>query len=94
MSTGTVNGRRNLPSQGERQKEKETPELDGGRTKRGAASRAASKFKSDMEDRNRFEKEIKHGQVMGSWEGKRGLYKRERDPELLTNAPYEEEERA
>jgi len=35
-----------------------------------------------MEDRNRFEKEVKHGQVMGSWEGKRSLYKRERDPEL------------
>jgi len=69
-------------SKEERQKEKETPELDGGRTKRGAASRAASKLKSDMEDRNRFEKEIKHGQVMGSWEGKRSLYKRERDPEL------------
>jgi len=55
--------------------------------KRGAASRAASKLKSDMEDRNQFEKEIKHGQVIGSWEGKRSLYKRERDPELLTNAP-------
>ena len=53
----------------------------GGRTKRGAASKAASKLKSDMEDRNLFEKEIKHGQVMGSWEGKRALYKRGRDPE-------------
>jgi len=65
-------------SKEERQKEKETPELDGGRTKRGAAS----KLKSDMEDRNWFEREIKHEQVMGSWEGKSSLYKRERDPEL------------
>jgi mediator of DNA damage checkpoint protein 1 len=69
-------------SKEERQKEREALELDGGRLKRGAANRAASKLKSDMEDRNRFEKEIKHGQVMGSWEGKRALYKRGRDPEL------------
>lgn len=68
-------------SKEERQKEKETLEVDGGRTKRGAASKAASKLKTDMEDRNRFEKEIKHGQVMGTWEGKRALYKRGRDPE-------------
>jgi len=45
-----------------------------GRMQRGAAGRAASKLKSDMEDRNQFEKEIKHGQVIGSWEGKRSLY--------------------
>jgi hypothetical protein len=69
-------------SMDERRKEKEAPEIDGGRARRGAASRAANKLKSDMEDRNRFEKEIKHGQVMGSWEGKRALYKRGRDPEL------------
>lgn len=68
-------------SKEERQKEQETLDVDGGRTKRGAASKAASKLKSDMEDRNRFEKEIKHGQVMGTWEGKRALYKRGRDPE-------------
>ena len=68
-------------SKEERQKEKEMLEPDGGRTKRGAASKAASKLKSDMEDRNRFEKEIKHGQLMGTWEGKRALYKRGRDPE-------------
>jgi hypothetical protein len=68
-------------SKEERQKEKEMLEADGGRTKRGAANKAASKLKSDMEDRNRFEKEIKHGQVMGTWEGKRALYKRGRDPE-------------
>ena len=68
-------------SKEERQKEKEALESGGGRVKRGAASRAASKLKNDMEDRNRFEKEIKHGQVMGSWEGKRALYKRGRDPE-------------
>lgn len=70
-----------LKSKEERQKEKEALEFDGGRTKRGAASRAANKLKSDMEDRNRFEKEVKHGQIMGSWEGKRALYKRGRDPE-------------
>ena len=68
-------------SKEERQKEQETLDVDGGRMKRGAASKAASKLKSDMEDRNRFEKEIKHGQVMGTWEGKRALYKRGRDPE-------------
>jgi len=77
-------------SKEDRQKEKETPDVDGGRMKRGAASKAASKLKSDMEDRNRFEKEIKHGQVMGTWEGKRALYKRGRDPaqdEILDQRP-------
>ena len=68
-------------SKEERQKEQETVEGDGGRMKRGAANKAASKLKSDMEDRNRFEKEIKHGQVLGTWGGKRALYKRGRDPE-------------
>ena len=68
-------------SKEERQKEQETLEGDGGRTKRGAANKAASKLKSDMEDRNRYEKEIKHGQVLGTWGGKRALYKRGRDPE-------------
>ena len=69
-------------SKEDQQKGKEALESDGGRTKRGAANRAASKLKSDMEDRNQFEKEIKHGQIMGSWEGKRALYKRGRDPDL------------
>jgi hypothetical protein len=57
----------------ERQKGKEALESDGGRTKRGAASRAASKLKSDMEDRNQFEKEIKHGQLWALGRG-RGRY--------------------
>ena len=64
-----------------KEERKEALEFDGGRAKRGAASKAASKLKSDMEDRNRFEKEVRHGQIMGTWEGKRALYKRGRDPE-------------